>query len=178
MFQPGISGNPRGRPKGPGGGRAQALAALDRMLGKEENQQTLFEALEKEFRTDPVRFFRNTVVPLIPRRGSGSQSRLSPVRLPRIPASPNAETCPSPSERRRQSPNADPAHRDAMSRRSRQTAQPVPAVQPVACYSLLLIPQPDKKGVIMSLLTENGGQHPVVRNQNEKNRTFSFRLLF
>ncbi len=67
MFQPGISGNTRGRPSGSVGGRAQSLATLDRMLGKEENQQALFEALEKEFRTDPVRFFRNTVVPLIPR---------------------------------------------------------------------------------------------------------------
>ncbi len=67
MFQPGISGNTRGRPSGSVGGRAQSLATLDRMLSREENQQALFDALEKEFRTDPVRFFRNTVVPLIPR---------------------------------------------------------------------------------------------------------------
>ena len=67
MFQPGISGNTRGRPKGSLGGRAQALAALDRMLSKECNQQALFDALEKEFQADPARFFRNVVVPLIPR---------------------------------------------------------------------------------------------------------------
>ena len=67
MFQPGISGNARGRPMGSVGGRAQALAALDRMLSKECNQQALFDALEKEFQADPARFFRNVVVPLIPR---------------------------------------------------------------------------------------------------------------
>ena len=67
MFKPGISGNTRVRPKGSLGGRAQALAALDRMLSKECNQQALFDALEKEFQSDPVRFFRNVVVPLIPR---------------------------------------------------------------------------------------------------------------
>ena len=114
-------------------------------------------------------------------RGSGSQSRLSPSDCRAFPFRP----CRAPARRpKKATPKsgresaAGPARRDVMSRRSRQTVQPVPAVQPVACYSLLLIPQPDKKGVIMSLLTESGGQHPVVRNQNEKNRTFSFRLLF
>ena len=67
MFQPGISGNTRGRPSGSLGGRAQALAALDRMLSKECNQQAIFDALEKELQADPAKFFRNTVVPLIPR---------------------------------------------------------------------------------------------------------------
>ncbi len=67
MFQPGISGNTRGRPCGSLGGRAQALAALDRMLSKECNQQAIIDALEKELQADPARFFRNTVVPLIPR---------------------------------------------------------------------------------------------------------------
>ena len=67
MFQPGISGNTRGRPKGTCGGRAQVLAALDRMLSKECNQQAIVDALEKELQADPARFFRNTVVPLLPR---------------------------------------------------------------------------------------------------------------
>ena len=67
MFNPGISGNTRGRPKGSLGGRAQALAALDRMLSKECNQQAIFDALEKELQADPARFFRNVIVPLIPR---------------------------------------------------------------------------------------------------------------
>ena len=67
MFHPGISGNARGRPMGSVGGRAQALAALDRMLSKECNQQALIDALEKELQADPARFFRNIVVPLLPR---------------------------------------------------------------------------------------------------------------
>ena len=67
MFQPGISGNSHGRPRGSVSGRAQTLATLDRMLSEECNQQVLFDALEKDFQSDPVRFFRKTVVPLIPR---------------------------------------------------------------------------------------------------------------
>ena len=67
MFQPGISGNPRGRPRGSLSGRAQVLAVLDRILSQECNQQVIFDALEKELPADPSRFFRNTVVPLIPR---------------------------------------------------------------------------------------------------------------
>ena len=63
MFHSGISGNTRGSVNG----RAQALAALDRMLSKECNQQAIFDALEKVLQADPARFFRNTVVPLIPR---------------------------------------------------------------------------------------------------------------
>ena len=56
---------PRGRPKGPGGGRAQALATLDRMLSQHGPRQALMVALEKEFQADPARFFRNTVIPLL-----------------------------------------------------------------------------------------------------------------
>ena len=67
MFQPDISSNTRDRPKGSLGGCAHALAALDRMLSKECNQQVIFDALEKELQADPARFFRNTAVPLIPR---------------------------------------------------------------------------------------------------------------
>ena len=65
MFPPGISGNIHSRPSV--SGRAQVLAALDRMLSKECNQQAIFDALEKELQADPARFFRNTVVPLLPR---------------------------------------------------------------------------------------------------------------
>ena len=66
MFQLDISGNTRGRPEGSLGGRAQVLAALDRMLSKECNQQAIIEALEKEILDDLARFFRNTVVPINP----------------------------------------------------------------------------------------------------------------
>jgi hypothetical protein len=67
QFQPGVSGNPVGRPKGSYGGRIQALAALDRMLGKKKNQSVLVKALEQEFVADPVRFFKTVVMPLLPR---------------------------------------------------------------------------------------------------------------
>ncbi|MCH8512308.1 MAG: hypothetical protein LAT83_11740 [Kiritimatiellae bacterium] len=66
-FQTGESGNHRGRPKGSYGGRIQALAALDRMLGKKRNQAVLSKALEDEFVKDPVRFFKTFVMPLLPR---------------------------------------------------------------------------------------------------------------
>ena len=66
-FQPGVSGNPRGRPKGSYGGRIQALATLDRMLGKKKNQAALVKALEKDFAQDPVRFFKTVIMPLLPR---------------------------------------------------------------------------------------------------------------
>jgi len=66
-FEAGKSGNPVGRPKGSYGGRIQALAALDRMLGKKRNQAVLSKALEDEFVKDPVRFFKTVVMPLLPR---------------------------------------------------------------------------------------------------------------
>ena len=67
QFQPGVSGNPGGRPKGAIGGRAQALMALDVMLAKRKNRRALEKALEEEFQLDPVRFFRTVVMPLLPR---------------------------------------------------------------------------------------------------------------
>ncbi|MDD5708793.1 MAG: DUF5681 domain-containing protein [Kiritimatiellae bacterium] len=67
MFEAGKSGNPRGRPKGSYGGRIKALAALDRMLSGKRNRDVLVKALEKEFRNDPVRFFRSAIMPLLPR---------------------------------------------------------------------------------------------------------------
>jgi len=66
-FDAGTSGNPVGRPKGSYGGRIQALAALDRMLGKKKNQTALVKALEADFTADPVRFFKTVVMPLLPR---------------------------------------------------------------------------------------------------------------
>lgn len=66
-FEAGQSGNPAGRPKGSYGGRIQALAALDRMLGKKKNQVVLTKALEEEFLRNPVRFFKTVVMPLLPR---------------------------------------------------------------------------------------------------------------
>ena len=67
QFQPGMSGNPDGRPKGTSGGRVQALAALDVMLAKRKNQRALVKALESEFLGNPVRFFKTIIMPLLPR---------------------------------------------------------------------------------------------------------------
>ena len=66
-FQPGVSGNPSGRPKGATGGRAQALASLDVIMGKQRNKRLLEQALEDEFRRDPVRFFKSVMMPLLPK---------------------------------------------------------------------------------------------------------------
>ena len=66
-FKPGESGNPAGRPRGAGGGRTLALANLDKMLARSRNQALLIRALEKEFKADPVRFFRTMIMPLLPR---------------------------------------------------------------------------------------------------------------
>ena len=66
-FEAGQSGNPVGRPKGSYRGRIQALTALDRMLGKKKNQSVLVKAMEDEFLADPVRFFKQIIMPLLPR---------------------------------------------------------------------------------------------------------------
>ena len=67
QFQPGMSGNPAGRPKGSCGGRVQALAALDVILAKKKNQRALVKALETELLGNPVRFFKTIIMPLLPR---------------------------------------------------------------------------------------------------------------
>jgi hypothetical protein len=66
-FKPGLSGNPQGRPKGKRGGRLQALAELDRLLAGKKTKKALFHALELEFETDTIKFFKTIVMPLLPR---------------------------------------------------------------------------------------------------------------
>ena len=56
-----------GRPKGSLGGRAKTLIALDNMLAKEQNLIILRKALQKHFEEDPISFFRQIVMPLMPR---------------------------------------------------------------------------------------------------------------
>ena len=67
MFQAGVSGNPKGRPKGSYTGRIQALMELDRILARSSNKRLLSEVLQKEFRADPLKFFKTVIMPLLPR---------------------------------------------------------------------------------------------------------------
>lgn len=63
-FLPGTI--PPVRQKGGIGGRALALKTLDVMLGKERNQENLMNALQAHFDADPVRFFKQIIMPLLP----------------------------------------------------------------------------------------------------------------
>ena len=72
QFKPGQSGNPSGGKK-PAGfvGRLQALAVLDKVMGKEKNKEKLEKFLQKEFDKSPVSFFREFVMPLLPKESKG-----------------------------------------------------------------------------------------------------------
>ncbi len=63
-FLPGTVGP--GRPKGSIGGRAAALKTLDSILGEERNQENLRRALQASFDNDPVKFFKQIIMPLLP----------------------------------------------------------------------------------------------------------------
>lgn len=52
--------------KGAKGGRARALLTLDKMLAKHANQSLLAVELQKDFRENPVRFFKTIIMPLLP----------------------------------------------------------------------------------------------------------------
>jgi len=90
---------PACRPKGALGGRALALKTLDVMLGKERNQENLMNALQANFDADPVRFFKQIVMPLLPQdvkirlSEEGGFSWLSLPDMIRMKAS-NASTSP------------------------------------------------------------------------------------
>ena len=71
LFKPGQSGNPAGRTKGAVGGRTRALLVLDSMLGEERNVERLREALQTMFDKDPAKFFRDIVMPLLPKESVG-----------------------------------------------------------------------------------------------------------
>jgi hypothetical protein len=66
LYQPGQSGNPAGKPKGKVGGRAAALLELDSMMATTENRLVLRKALQEHFLADPVRFFKQIIMPLLP----------------------------------------------------------------------------------------------------------------
>ena len=67
QFQKGEVHNPRGRPQGSYGGRRLALANLDKLLAREENQTTIMAAIQAELDRDPFGFFKSIVMPLTPK---------------------------------------------------------------------------------------------------------------
>lgn len=64
-FELGCQPGP-GRPKGSLAGRAQAILTLDTMLARAGNQQKLDAALQEYFDENPIRFFKQLIMPLIP----------------------------------------------------------------------------------------------------------------
>ena len=66
LFQPGNTLNPAGRPKGSIGGRAHALMILDSVMAEEHNKAKLRAAIQAEFDKEPMRFFRQIIMPLLP----------------------------------------------------------------------------------------------------------------
>ena len=64
-FIPGQIVRPQGRSNAPGG-RTRCLMTLDSMLRKEGNQKRLQEALQEDFEKNPVRFFKQIIMPLLP----------------------------------------------------------------------------------------------------------------
>ena len=55
-----------GRPKGSLSGRRQALALLDEILGEEDSKRAMRDALRQHLQKNPVAFFRQLVMPLLP----------------------------------------------------------------------------------------------------------------
>ena len=49
-----------------------ALASLDRLVAKKKNQKALMEALQVEFKKDPVGFFKCLIMPLLPKESKGT----------------------------------------------------------------------------------------------------------
>ena len=84
-FQVGQSGNPGGRPKGSYGGRIQALAGLDKLLARKRNQNALIAALEKDLLSNPVRFFKTVIMPLLPRESKLSFDHEGVIQWKSIP---------------------------------------------------------------------------------------------
>ena len=66
-FKPGESGNPRGRPVGSTSGRTRVLSVLDQILSEADSLAAMHAAFMAEFKKSPVRFFRQIVMPLLPR---------------------------------------------------------------------------------------------------------------
>ena len=67
LFEPGNAMNLGGRPKGSVGGRAQALMVLDALMADDRNKNKLRSAMQASFDQNPMRFFRQIIMPLLPR---------------------------------------------------------------------------------------------------------------
>lgn len=98
-YRPSMAG--MGRAKGAVGGRAKALQLLDRILGEDRVQAAMAKAVRKAVMEDPMRFFRQIIMPLLPQdvkvklgeEGAMSWVRIStmfptPDSLPSMPADP------------------------------------------------------------------------------------------
>lgn len=56
-----------GRPRGSVSGRGRALQILDEIMAEEENLALLKKALQANFEANPMRFFRQIIMPLLPK---------------------------------------------------------------------------------------------------------------
>lgn len=65
-FGPGNCANPIGRPKGSVGGRQRALMILDEIVNDPSNVEALRQAMVNAFIEDPMKFFRQIIMPLLP----------------------------------------------------------------------------------------------------------------
>ena len=63
-FAPGNQPIPR--QKGTVGGRAKALILLDKIIGEEEVQERMGQAIREAVMENPMRFFRQIIMPLLP----------------------------------------------------------------------------------------------------------------
>lgn len=66
-WKPGQSGNPSGPRKGLQGGRSAALHELDVMLADADNLKALRAAFQERFSRNPFKFFKDVVMPLLPK---------------------------------------------------------------------------------------------------------------
>jgi hypothetical protein len=75
VHKAGVSGKTQKRSKSSRVGRIQVLAMLDRLVAEKKSQASLKAALAEELHTNPLRFFRTVIMPLLPRDASLSIDR-------------------------------------------------------------------------------------------------------